>query len=112
MAAADMSQQRKDGESGFKTPLVVLSVLAVVFFVIAFALFMQGGFLKAQDLEKTAKIYDAPAVETVAAAMAEQQAKLDGGYRWVDKEAGLVGMPIDDAKDQLVKTLARKESEF
>lgn len=108
MATANSAQHRK-GESGFNTPLVVLGALAVIFLVYAFALFMQGGFLKVQEMEKAYKIADAPADETVQDAVAEQRAKLDAGYRWVNQEQGTVGLPLEDAKDQLVRKLRTQQ---
>ena len=52
-----------DKKSGFDTSAVVLIALAAILFVCAFALFMQGGFLKAQDIERQAK--QSAAVATV-----------------------------------------------
>ncbi len=50
MATADTQQDRN--ESGFNAPLVILGGLAVLFAVYALSLFLQGGFLKAQEMEK------------------------------------------------------------
>jgi hypothetical protein len=100
MATANTQQDRN--ESGFNTPLVVLGTLAVLIAVYALSLFLQGGFLKAQEKEKQFKILEAPADETVTAATAEQQDLLNGGVRWIDKDKGTVGMSIDDAKAALV----------
>ncbi len=100
MATANTQQDRN--ESGFQGPLIFLGALAVLFAVYAFTLFLQGGFLKAQELEKQYKIMEAPADEAVTAATAEQQALLDNGVRWIDQDKGIVGMSIDDAKAALV----------
>ena len=89
-----------DKKSGFDTPAVVLIGLAALLFVYAFALFMQGGFLKAQDIERQAK-QEAAAV-TVDPGVAVQQDRLNEGYRWIDREQGAVGMSIEDAKARLV----------
>ncbi len=74
MATANTQQDRN--ESGFNTPLVFLGALAVLLAVYALSLFLQGGFLKAQEMEKQYKIMNAPADEAVTAATAEQQALL------------------------------------
>ncbi len=106
---ATAKQQHKEGESGFNTPLVVLGAVAVVFFVYAFALFMQGGFLTVRELEKTAKIAEAPADEGTESILAEQRSLLNQGYHWVDQEQGVVGMSIDDAKVRLVENLKAQQ---
>jgi hypothetical protein len=100
MATANTRQDRN--ESGFNTPLVILGTLAVFFAVYALSLFLQGGFLKAQEMEKQYKILNAPADEAVTAATAEQQALLDNDVHWIDQDKGIVGMSIDDAKAALV----------
>ena len=108
MATANTGEKTR--ESGFNTPAVVLIALAVLIFAYAFALFMQGGFLKAQEMEKEAKVLN-QVDPKVKDALAEQNAILQEGYRWIDQEKGTVGMPIDAAKELLVEQAARKESE-
>ncbi len=41
----------------------------------------------------------------MALALAEQRDKLDQGYRWVDKENGVVGLPMERAKELLIQKL-------
>ena len=89
-----------DKKSGFDTPAVVLIALAALLFVYAFTLFMQGGFLKAQDVERQVK--QEAAVATVDPGVAAQQDRLNEGYHWIDREQGTVGMSIEDAKALLV----------
>ncbi len=90
-----------NGKTGFNMTAVVLSTLAVLLFVYALSLFLQGGFLKCQDQEFQAKVLDAE--DGVAAGqVAEQKAILDEGYRWVDQANGKVGVPIEDAKALVV----------
>ena len=88
-------------KSGFNLPAVVLITLAVLLFVYALSLFLQGGFLKCQDMEFQAKVMNEE--NTVAAEqLAEQKAILDEGYRWIDQSNGKVGVPIEDAKALVV----------
>ncbi len=96
-------------KTGFDTFGVVMLGLAVIVFVYALSLFLQGGFLKSQELEKEVKIMK-PVDTAVKDAQAEQDAMLLEGYRWIDKDKGKVGMPIEDAKALLVQQEARKES--
>ncbi len=89
------------GKKGFNTPAVVLITLAVLLFVYALSLFLQGGFLKYQEVERQAKVMDEE--NTVALEqLAEQKAVLDEGYRWIDQSNGKVGVPIEDAKALVV----------
>lgn len=92
---------RLEKGSGFNTPLVFMAALAVLLFVYALSLFLQGGFLTAYDLEYQVKVMQGEHTETMAAE-AEQQAILDQGYRWVDQDKGKVGLPIEDAKTLVV----------
>lgn len=95
MAAADK-------KSGFNTFAVVASALAALALVWVFALFMQGGFLAARSLEVEAKVL-APVDQDVADYDGEQRARLAEGYRWIDKEQGIVGVPIERAVDLVVE---------
>ncbi len=95
-------------KTGFNTPAVVLITLAVLLFVYALSLFLQGGFLKCQDMERQAKVMNEE--NTVANDQAAaQQAILEKGYHWIDRSNGKAGIPIEDAK-ALVVNKARKES--
>ena len=89
-------------KSGFNTLAVALSALAVLVMVWALSLFLRGGFLAAQALEYEAKVL-APVNEPVRMYEAEQQARLDEGYRWIDKEQGTVGVPIERAIELVVE---------
>lgn len=109
MATANLGNEKK--ETGFNTFAVVSIVLAVVIFIYGFSLFMQGGFQTALALEKEAKVMNSEDFKT-RDALAEQEALLQEGVRWIDQEKGTVGLPIEDAKALLVKQEARKESSF
>jgi hypothetical protein len=107
MATADTGNTNK--KTGFDTFGVVMLGLAVLTFVYALSLFLQGGFLASREIEKETKLLG-PVDTEVQDALAEQNAMLLEGYRWIDKEQGKVGMPIEDAKALLVRQEARKES--
>lgn len=98
MAAAEIEKG-----SGFNTTAVVLIGAAVVIFLCAMVLFIQGGFLAAQAIEYESKVYTAPLSEEARAADAEQRALLNEKVRWKDQEKGTVVMPIEDAMEQIVK---------
>ena len=94
-----MAEAKK--KSGFNTIAVVPITLAVLIFVYAISLFLQGGFLKCQDMERQAKVLNEE--NTVANEQAAaQKAILDEGYRWIDQSNGKVGIPIEDAKALVV----------
>jgi len=95
MAAAD-----KNTRSGFDAPAVVLGGLAVIIFLYALSLFLQGGFLAAQKHQYDAKMLTPPD-EPLAAHEAEQQALLDEAPRLVDEASGRWVMPVDDAVQRL-----------
>jgi hypothetical protein len=92
---------------GSTVPAIVVCTLAAAAFLFAAALFLQGGFnaALAQETEQKTLTPVDPAIEQ---ALAEQQARLNEGVRWIDEEQGVVGLPIDAAMDALVK---RSEAE-
>ena len=89
-------------KSGFDTLAVALSALAVLTFVWVLSLFLRGGFLAARAQEYDAKVLK-PANETLRRYEAEQQARLDEGYRWINREQGTVGLPITRAVELVVE---------
>ncbi len=98
-----------DRKTGFNTPAVVLCGGAVVIFLVAMALFLQGGFLAAQANEFEAKVYNSSASEEGLAAVAEQKAILDEKVRWLDEEKGTVVMPIEDAMERFVEKVGQSQ---
>ena len=91
-----------ENKSGFNTLAVALSALAALILVWVLSLFLRGGFLAAQAREYDAKVLT-PVNETVRMYEAEQQARLDEGYRWLDREQGTVGVPIERAIELVVE---------
>jgi hypothetical protein len=88
-------------KTGFNTTAVVLIALAILLFVYALSLFLQGGFLKSKDMEFQTKVMNSQD-DVAVKHLAEQKAILDQGYRWVDQANGKVGVPLEDAKTLVV----------
>ncbi len=101
--AAQSSGTRKG--SGFDTWSVVLLTLAVLLFVYALSLFLQGGFLSARKLDHQRKL-DLSGDPALLAHEADQLDLLTAKPAWLDREAGKVSLPIETAKEVLVKQLA------
>jgi len=99
-----------ENKSGFNTLAVVASVAAALAFVYALSLFLTGGWLATRNLEYAAKVYE-PENTAVSDALAEQQAVLDQDYRWIDKEQGRVGVPIERAVELVVERAGRLAAE-
>jgi hypothetical protein len=97
MASADNNRN-----SGFNTTAVVLCGLAAVIFVYAMSLFIEGGYNAALNKEMQTKIYSAPLSEEAIAQRAEQQALLDELPRYLDPEAGVLCIPVEDAMERIV----------
>jgi hypothetical protein len=102
MALADNNR-----ESGFNTLAVVLGGLAGIFLVIALALFIEGGYKTLLERERQAKIMDAGPSEEVIAHQAEQRALLEEKAHYLDREAGVLSMPIEDAMERVVSQNAK-----
>ena len=98
MAAAD-----NQNKTGFATSTVVLCGLAVIVFVYAISLFIEGGYNAAMSREYQVKVYEAGANEDLAATRAAQRDILDGPVRWLDREQGVVAMPIEQAMVRIVE---------
>lgn len=88
--------------SGFPTFAVVCSALAVLAVVFALSMFLEGGWLAMRSREYERKVL-APENTEVQEALAAQEAALDAGYRWIDQEAGKVGLPVDRAVELIVE---------
>ncbi len=89
-------------KSGFDAPAVVLCGLALVIFLYALSLFLQGGFLASRAKVVEAKQVQ-PANETLQAALAEQRAILAEQPRWLDEQKTQACMPIEDAMARVIE---------
>jgi hypothetical protein len=89
-------------KSGFNTFAVAASALAALALVWVLALFLQGGFRAARALEYEQKVL-APADDGLLIYREGQQARLAEGYRWIDREQGVVGVPIERAIELVVE---------
>ena len=96
MAAAN------DKKSGFQGFNVAMSALAGLIFVYAISLFVQGAYNMALNKEIASKIYASDLSEEALAHQAAQQAVLDEEVRYLDKENGVLCMPIEEAMARVV----------
>jgi len=101
--AAQSSAKRKG--SGFDTGSVALLALAVLLFLYALSLFLQGGFLSAQKVDHHRKL-DLSGDPALQAHEADQRDLLNAKPTWIDRDAGKVSIPIETAKEQLLEQLA------
>ncbi len=85
------------------TPVIVtIGIVAAVLIFVAIVL-LQAGFAKLQRDEWQRKVV-APKPEELAAARADQEQQLSG-YRWVDRERGVVAIPIERAMELVAREL-------
>ncbi|MFN2370459.1 MAG: hypothetical protein ABR506_04805 [Candidatus Krumholzibacteriia bacterium] len=89
-------------KSGFATFAVVTSAVAALVMVLVLALFLQGGYRAARAREYQAKVL-APVDYELLIYREGQQSRLAEGYRWLDREQGVVGVPIERAIELVVE---------
>lgn len=95
-------QESARGKSGFNTPAVLLCGLALIIFLYALSLFLQGGFLASQNQVRDTKIL-VPVNEPLQDALAEQRAILEEQPRWLDDQHTKACMPIEDAMARVIQ---------
>jgi hypothetical protein len=83
--------------------LIVAVLLAVV--TVASVLALQGYFGKVQDAELRSKVVDVQPAD-LQQAREEGEALLEG-YRWVDRDQGVVAIPIEKAMEMTVDRMAK-----
>jgi hypothetical protein len=88
-----------NGDPKASSTVVIGVVGALVLVVIVIAL--QALYYRAEQAEVVRKVYQA-APEEWSRLRAEQEARLHA-YRWVDKQKGVVAVPIDRAIELLVR---------
>ena len=93
-------------KTGFNTAAVVAYSLAGIIFVYALSLFIEGGYNAALNKEMQTKIYTVGESEEALAQLAEQQSLLDEAPRYLDPEAGVLCIPIENAMDRIVAKTA------
>ena len=101
-----MAAAKDNGKTGFNTAAVVAYGLAGIIFVYAMSLFIEGGYNAALNKEMQTKIYASEISEESKAQLAEQQALLDEQPRYLDPEAGVLCIPIENAMDRVVAKTA------
>lgn len=94
-------QESARGKSGFDTVQVVLYGLALIIFLYALSLFLQGGFLALQNQVRDTKLL-VPENEPLQAALAEQRGILEEQPRWLDEQHTKASLPIEDAMRRVV----------
>ena len=82
---------------------IVTILLAVV--TVASVLALQGYFEKVQDAELRSKVVDVQPAD-LQKAREEGKALLDG-YRWVDRDNGVVAIPIERAMELTVDRMVK-----
>lgn len=102
-----MAAAEKERSSGFNTPAVVLGGLAAIIFVFALSLFLEGGYNAARNREMQAKIYSVGVSPETEVLLAEQQDLLNEKPRYINAEAGIVCIPIEDAMARVVARNAK-----
>jgi hypothetical protein len=86
-----------DPKSSTTVVIGVVGTLVLVLIVIA----LQALYYRAEQAEVERKVYEA-APEEWSRLRAEQESRLHA-YRWVDREQGVVAVPIDRAIELLVR---------
>lgn len=94
-------QESAREKSGFNTAAVLLCGLALIIFLYALSLFLEGGFLASQARVRDAKL-TGPVNEQLEAHRAEQRAILEDGPRWLDDQHTKACMPVEDAMRRIV----------
>ena len=89
-------------------PLIVTIGILFVVLLFVLILLLQAYFYETERREHYVKVVAAPS-EELAAALAQQEQQLRG-YRWIDQQKGIVGIPIERAMELVaregVKSLA------
>lgn len=83
------------------TPLIITVGVLLVILTFVIVLLLQAGFYRAESDEHVRKVVE-PRNEELASALAAQQADLHA-YRWLDKEKGRVGIPIERAMAEVLR---------
>lgn len=91
------------GGDDLNTPMILLVgvIFAVLVFVVIF--FLQGLFYRMQHTEQQSKVI-AEQPQELGQLRADQQAKLNS-YGWIDRQKGVVSIPIDRAMELELKRL-------
>lgn len=92
-----MENQAEDTGLELKSGLLATLFIAGAFLVLASAIALQGLYLRVQHGDVRAK-EASMAPKEYKAMLAEHEAEL-AGYRWIDKDAGAVGVPVSRAMD-------------
>lgn len=85
---------------------LVIAAIGLISAVLLFVLIvgLEVLYYNYENKEETKKVYD-QRYEEIAGLRAVQEAELNS-YRWIDKERGIVGIPIERAMELVAKDLA------
>lgn len=83
------------------TPLIITIGVLLVILTFVLILLLQAWFFQAQGEEYDRKVTSQRS-EELATLVAAQEETLHS-YRWIDKDKGVVGIPIDRAMDIIVR---------
>lgn len=86
---------------------IVGIVGAIMVFVVVVAL--QVWFYNLQEVETYKKVVSVPPQE-YSSLVAEQEARLNS-YRWIDREKGIVAIPIERAAELVVQDLSSEQTQ-
>jgi hypothetical protein len=89
------------------TPVIAAIGLVAVLLLVAFVLFLQVLYYRADAQQEAEKVIAQPPVELINL-QTQQQAKL-ASYAWVDAKKGTVAIPIDRAMTLVLADPARGE---
>ncbi len=96
MPAAKIQDDPRSGNTAWVGAISGLILLLTV-------MFLQVIYFRMEATEVAVK-QGSDAAEEIELRRMEQEARLDGGYRWVDRDQGVVAMPIEDAMARIVAT--------
>jgi hypothetical protein len=97
-----MPEEESVRQTGEPNALLIVASGAVFALALVAGIFgLQAYFYRAEDDENTRKVV-AVAPEELARARAEQAEQIHS-YRWIDRTKGVVGIPIEDAMDLVVR---------
>jgi hypothetical protein len=83
------------------TSLIITVGVLLVILTFVLILLLQAGFYRAEAEENTRKVVE-PRSEELASLRAAQEADLHA-YRWIDKEKGRIGIPVERAMAEIVR---------
>ena len=91
-------------------PMIAFVGVLGVILTVAIIVGLQALYYNYNQVLFEKRILNEPFVESDSR-LAEQEAKLNSPYRWIDQEKGIVAVPIDRAKELVVRELEQKQKQ-